>query len=407
MIAGGGIGGLAAALALSRRGHRVTVLESRPEFTELGAGIQVAPNGFHALDRLGVGTSVRERAVYVDDLRLMDGLSGEAVAVLPLGDAYRRRFGNPYAVMHRYDLYEPLLTACRDADGVELVAGCRVAGYTQSGRTVTAVLSDGREVRGDALVGADGINSAVRGRLLGDGPPRVSGHTIHRSVIPMDVVPADLRRNGATVWAGPGWHVVHYPIARGTLLNLAATLDDRATEAVAGRPAAREQVVAAFPGIAEAPRRLLELARDWRTWVLCDRDPTDRWADGRVVLLGDAAHPMLQYAAQGACQALEDAVVLADLVGSGDDPARAFEHFAGLRRTRTSAAQLVARTIGERLYHPSGEAARERNALLAGLTPADLHDKVAWLHGERCGAGPGRTPMSLRPSMLQESHAHR
>ncbi|GII02127.1 3-hydroxybenzoate 6-monooxygenase [Planobispora takensis] len=384
LIAGGGIGGLAAAVAAAGRGHRAVVLERREGFTELGAGIQIGPNGFTALDRLGVGHEVRSLAVYIDELRFMDGTTGERVASMPLTGRYRARFGNPYAVVQRVDLYGPLLAACRTSPLIELRERSHVADYRQDAAGVTAILDDGGRVRGDALIGADGIRSAVRARLVGDGEPRVSGHTIYRSVIPMEQVPEELRWNTVTLWAGPGWHFVHYPIGGGRYLNLAATRDDGATRVVTGRPAAREHVLGEFPGLGETARRLLELGEDWREWVLCDRDPVGDWTDGRVVLLGDAAHPMLQYAAQGACMALEDAVTLGDLLdcGAGEFPQR-FEKYNAARRERTGRTQLVARAMGELLYHPAGDEALARNRMLSALSDDDLHDKVSWLHGAR------------------------
>ncbi|CAM5687698.1 3-hydroxybenzoate 6-monooxygenase [Streptomyces aurantiogriseus] len=396
LVAGGGIGGLATALSLAQRGHRATVLERGEVFAEIGAGIQLGPNAFHALDLLGVGQAVRDRAVFIDELRFMDGTTDEKVAAMPLTEAYRTRFGNPYAVVHRGDLFQPLLTACQASDAVELIAAATVERYTQDADGVDVRTADGRTLRADVLVGADGIRSTVRRQLLGDGDPRVSGHTIYRSVIPIEKVPEELRWNAVTLWAGPQWHFVHYIIGGGRYLNLAVTRDDGARVPVAGRPVEREHVLGRFPGVGETPARLLELGEGWREWVLCDRDPVDTWTDGRVVLVGDAAHPMLQYAAQGACQALEDAVVLGALLegGTGDDVARRLEKFNAERRERTGRTQLVAREMGTRLYHPAGRAAEERNAMLRSLTVDDLYDKVAWLHGARdfarAAGGPAR-----------------
>ncbi|BAJ31598.1 MULTISPECIES: 3-hydroxybenzoate 6-monooxygenase [Kitasatospora] len=385
IIAGGGIGGLATALSLARSGHRATVLERSATFAEIGAGIQLGPNAFHALDRLGVGRNVRERAVFIDELRFMDGTTGEKVAAMELTGAYRERFGNPYAVVHRGDLYQPLLAACRELDGVELLADAAVRDHAQDGTGVTVRTTDGRTFRGAALVGADGIRSTVRAAVLGDGEPRVSGHTIYRSVIPIEQVPEELRWNAVTLWAGPKWHFVHYIIGGGEYLNLAVTRDDGATVPVAGREAERAHVLGRFPGIGATARRLLELGEGWREWVLCDRDPVRTWTDRRVVLVGDAAHPMLQYAAQGACQALEDAVVLGDLLdGAGeDDVEQHLEKFNAVRRERAGRAQLVARRMGSDLYHPAGAAAEERNAMLSALTQEQLRDSVSWLHGDR------------------------
>ncbi|MEV0319446.1 3-hydroxybenzoate 6-monooxygenase [Streptomyces sp. NPDC050658] len=385
VIAGGGIGGLATALSLARHGHRATVLERNDTFAEIGAGIQLGPNAFHALDRLGVGDGVRERAVFIDELRFMDGTTGEKVAAMELTDAYRGRFGNPYAVVHRGDLYQPLLAACQESDAVELLTEAAVDGYRQDAGSVTVRTTDGRTFHGAALIGADGIRSRVRAAMLGDGEPRVSGHTIYRSVIPIEKVPEELRWNTVTLWAGPKWHFVHYIIGGGKYLNLAVTLDDGATVPVAGRETARDHVLGRFPGIGATARRLLELGEGWREWVLCDRDPVRNWTDRRVALMGDAAHPMLQYAAQGACQALEDAVVLGDLLDgmAADDAVQCLEKFNAVRRERAGRAQLTARLMGSELYHPAGERAAARNAMLSGLTQREMYDKVSWLHGDR------------------------
>lgn len=384
LVAGGGIGGLATALSLAARGHRVTVLERRPGFAELGAGIQLGPNAFHALDRLGVGQAVRDRAVFIDELRFMDATSGERVARMPLTGAYRERFGNPYAVVHRGDLYQPLLDACHAADGVTLLAGHSVLRYEQTADEVTAVTDTGQRFTGDVLIGADGIRSSVRRQLIGDGDPRVSGHTIYRSVIPMEKVPEELRWNSVTLWAGPKWHFVHYAIGGGEFLNLAATRDNGAREALVGLPVDRDHVLGEFPELGDAARRLLELGEEWKTWVLCDRDPVEGWTDGRVALMGDAAHPMLQYAAQGACMALEDAVVLGEVLDrDGGDVVRRLERYNEQRRDRTAKTQLVAREMGTQLYHPAGEEAAARNRMLAAYSADDLYDTVAWLHGAR------------------------
>ncbi|ELP67818.1 FAD-dependent monooxygenase [Streptomyces turgidiscabies] len=408
LVAGGGIGGLAAALSVARHGNRATVLERRSTFSELGAGIQLGPNAFHALDLLGVGEAVRERAVHIDELRFMDGTTGERVASMPLTGAYRARFGNPYAVVHRGDLYQALLDACVREPAVTLTPDASVASYEQGegndgsghgGRRgtdgrygddagpVTAITDTGRRFTGAALIGADGIRSAVRAQLAGDGAPRVSGHTIFRSVIPMERVPEELRWNTVTLWAGPKWHFVHYPIGSGRFLNLAATRDDGATDVVTGRPVERAHVLTAFPELSSTARQLLELGTEWKEWVLCDRDPVERWTDGRVALLGDAAHPMLQYAAQGACMAIEDAVLIGQLLaGAGEDMAARLEKYNAERYERTARTQRVARALGEELYHPAGAAANARNTMLSSLTPDDLYDKVGWLHGARVGA---------------------
>lgn len=379
VIAGGGIAGLATALCLDAAGHPVTVVE-KYDFTEIGAGIQLAPNAFHALDQIGVGAAVRESAVFIDELSLRDGVSGEVVQKLLLTDDYRRRFGNPYAVVHRGDLYQALLEECRARPGIELLARRQVVTYVDGPEHVEVVTDDGVRRRAAALVGADGLRSSVRAQLVGDGAPRISGHTIYRTVIPMEQVPEHLRWNTVTLWAGPGRHFVHYPIHRGQFLNLAATRDDGAAVEVAGEPVERAHVLAEFADMSATARELLALGHDWRTWVLCDRDPLDVWNAGRVTLIGDAAHPMLQYAAQGACQALEDAVALGRHLSHLDSLPARLSAFCAERRDRAALAQRTARLLGSRIYHPQGLEATARNAYLAGLSQPELLQLVARLH---------------------------
>jgi salicylate hydroxylase len=383
LIAGGGIGGVAAALAVAGNGHRTIVLERNREFTELGAGIQLGPNAFRALDRLGVVDRVREGAVFVDELSLRDGVTGLPITALPLGEEFRQRYGYPYAVVHRVDLYTALLDACAGSELIDLRTDCAVRRYSIDGAEVSVELASGEVVRGDALIGADGIRSTVRAQLVGDGEPRVSGHTIYRSVVPIESVPEELHWNSVTLWAAPKRHVVHYPIAGGKYFNLAATVDDAARSVVSGEQVDRELVLDTFASMAEVPRTMLEFGEGWRTWVLCDRDPVPKWTDEQVVLLGDAAHPMLQYAAQGACMALEDAVCLAGLLQPGEaDFAHAFATFNRQRFERTSWAQQISRTIGEEVYHPASACAEARNASLSAYSVEDLYKLVDDLYQE-------------------------
>jgi 2-polyprenyl-6-methoxyphenol hydroxylase-like FAD-dependent oxidoreductase len=390
VIVGGGIGGLATALSVARQGHDVVVAERGAAFGEFGAGIQLAPNGIHALERLGFGERVREFAVHIDELRFMDGVTDEHVVSMPLTGSYRERFGNPYVVVHRGELYRMLLDACEADPAIELRASSPVTGYRQRAGTATAVLDGGEPINGDAVIGADGIHSAVRGQLVADGEPKISGITVYRAVIPMEHVPEELRWNAVTWWAGPGCHFVHYPIEGGKSLNLAASSHNFATEALAGIPVTREFVREEFAALGEIPHRLLELGEGWKSWVLIDRDPVPRWVDDRVALLGDAAHPMLHYAAQGACQALEDAVLLGDLLDCPADefPPR-FGRYNEIRRERTADIQRISRE-SIRLWHPAGADAEARNKMLAAMSGTELHDEVAWMHGARefseCGA---------------------
>jgi 2-polyprenyl-6-methoxyphenol hydroxylase-like FAD-dependent oxidoreductase len=382
LIAGGGIGGLAAALGLAQKGFRSILLEKASALGEIGAGIQLGPNAFHAFDYLGVGEAARNMAVYIDQLRLMDALTAEEIAHIDLGDKFRARFRNPYAVVHRGDLHGVFLKACRDSDLIDLRVSSEVIGYDQDGSSVTAQLANGERVTGSLLIGADGLWSNVRKQVTGDGPPRVSGHTTYRSVIPTEQMPEDLRWNAATLWAGPKCHIVHYPLSGWKVFNLVVTYHNDAPEPVAGKPVSEQEVMQGFGHVHERAQDIIRHGTNWRLWVLCDRDPAERWIDGRVALLGDAAHPMLQYFAQGACQAMEDAVCLSHMLARhADDHGAALENYRARRFPHTARVQLLSRAIGEHIYHPAGEHARLRNAIMGAKSQEEWYGDLAWIYG--------------------------
>jgi 3-hydroxybenzoate 6-monooxygenase len=319
--------------------------------------------------------------VFVDELVLMDAVRGQRIVGIPVGDRFRERFGNPYAVVHRADLHDALLDGCRSSNLVDLRVSSRVTGYEQDGSNVTVSLASGERIVGAALVGADGLWSAVRQQLVGDGPPVVSGHTTYRSVIPTDKMPETLRWNAATLWAGPKCHLVHYPLKNGKVFNLVVTTDNDAPEAVAGRPVTKDQVHENFPHICDEARQIIDHGENWKLWVLCYREPISTWADGRVTLLGDAAHPMLQYFAQGAAMAMEDAVCLAHMVDAhGIDYSVAFSAYNRMRAPRTGRVQIGSRLIGEFIYHPDGARAEVRDVAMRANTADDYYDSLDWLY---------------------------
>jgi 2-polyprenyl-6-methoxyphenol hydroxylase-like FAD-dependent oxidoreductase len=381
LIAGGGIGGLATAMGLAQKGIRSILLEKSASLGEIGAGIQLGPNAFHAFDYLGVGEAARGMAVYIDQLRLMDALTAEEITHVDLGEAFRVRFRNPYAVVHRGDLHGVFLRACQNSDLIELRVSSDVIGYEQDGSSVTVKIANGDRVTGSLLIGADGLWSNIRKQVTADGPPLVSGHTTYRSVIPTEQMPEDLRWNAATLWAGPKCHIVHYPLSGWKVFNLVVTYHNDAPEPVAGKPVSEEEVLKGFGHIHERAQSIIRHGKNWKLWVLCDRDPAERWIDGRVVLLGDAAHPMLQYFAQGACQAMEDAVCLSHMLANHDDHATALEAYRAQRFPRTARVQLMSRAIGEHIYHPAGEHARLRNAIMGAKSSEDWYGDLAWLYG--------------------------
>lgn len=382
LIAGGGIGGLATAVGLAQKGIPSLVLERAPELGEIGAGIQLGPNAFHAFDYLGVGDTARAMAVYIDNLRLMDAISGNEITRIPLGEEFRARFKNPYAVIHRGDLHGVFLKACNDHPLVELRTSSEVADYQQDGSGVTAILANGGRVEGSLLIGADGLWSSVRTRVVGDGAPRVSGHTTYRSVIPMEDMPEDLRWNAATLWAGPKCHIVHYPLKGGKQFNLVVTYHNNAPSPEAGVSVTHDEVRMGFAHVAPVARQIIDRGQNWKRWVLCDRDPVQNWVDGRVALLGDAAHPMMQYLAQGACMAMEDAVAISHhLSAHPSSPETALSAYQNLRRLRTARVQLQSREMGDHVYHPVGAHAELRNAIMGAKSPENWYDVVDWLYG--------------------------
>ncbi len=377
LIVGGGLGGLAAALALARQGIASHVLEQAPAFGEIGAGIQLGPNVFRMFDRLGVAEAISRDAVFVDRLAMMDSLTGETITTGDLGEAFRQRFGAPYAVTHRADFHRTLLDACEAAESVTFETDAQVVSVEDLGSRVRAHLADGSRREGAFLVGADGLWSKIRNYVVGDGPPNVSGHIAYRAVLPISEVPEDMRWNAAALWAGPRNHLVHYPLRRSTLFNLVAVFhSDRYVEGwdSEGDP---EELRMRFAGISTRPMALLDKIETWRMWVLCDREPVAGWSRGRVCLLGDAAHPMLQYLAQGACMAVEDAVALADAFAAEDDVEQAFRAYTQARYLRTARVQLTARMMGE-IYHAEGVRRELRNHV---LSTAELREGMAWLYG--------------------------
>ena len=388
IVAGGGIGGLAAALALAQRGFRVEVLEQASEIGEIGAGVQLAPNAFAAFDALGVGAQARARAVYIDRLVMMDAVDESVVAEIPTGEAFRARFGNPYAVIHRADVHLSLLEGVRAQPAVALRTSTRVVGFepADAGGGVVVFDAEGGTHRGLAVIGCDGVKSSIRAQTVGD-DVRVSGHVVYRAVVDVADFPADLRWNAAAVWVGPNCHLVHYPLRGGDQYNVVVTFHSREAETWSVREGSRAEVLSYFDGIAARPRRLLELPRSWKRWATADRTPIATWTHGRSTLLGDAAHPLLQYLAQGACMALEDAVTLGRaLAACNDDVDAAFALYERSRVARTARVVLMTREMG-RIYHAQGVERLVRNELWRGRSPERFYDALEWLYGwsaERC-----------------------
>ncbi len=380
LIAGGGIGGIAAALALVRQGYRVQVFEQAPEIGEIGAGIQLGPNAFHAFDALGVGEKMRSRAVYTDFMVMHDALDGYQVGKIPTDEKFRQRFGNPYAVIHRADVHLSLLEGAQETGEVEIFTSTRIDRIEQSDAGVSVFDQNGRRFDGVALIGADGVKSAVRQQYVGD-PARVTGHVVYRAVVDKHEFPDELKWNAASIWVGPNCHLVHYPLRGGEQYNVVVTFHSRQQEQWGVTEGSKEEVQSYFRDILPKARQLIHLPKSWKRWATADREPIGQWTFGRVTLLGDAAHPTTQYMAQGACMALEDAVTLGQaLQASGHDWQRALNLYQHSRIARTARIVLSGREMG-RVYHAKGVERLVRNDLWRGRTPERFYDAVQWLYG--------------------------
>jgi salicylate hydroxylase len=382
IVVGGGIGGLAAAVALSQQGVHVTVLEQASELGEIGAGVQLGPNAFAALDALGVGENARKRAVFTERLIMMDAVDGSEVGSFPVGQAFRDRFKNPYAVIHRADIHTSMLEATQGSDLIHVETSTKVVSVSQDDQGVTAVDQTGRIFKADALVAADGVRSVIREKLFND-PPRISGHVVYRAVVPVAEMPLDLQINAPVVWAGPDCHLVHYPLRDGQQYNLVVTFHSRQEEEWGVTDGNKEEVLSYFEGICPRARQMLHLPKTWRRWATADRNPLEKWGDGRVTMLGDAAHGMLQYMAQGACMAIEDAVTLGQAMKHCQgDVVKTFQLYEKSRIPRTARVVLSAREMG-RLYHAKGVERLVRNQLWVGRSPERFYDALEWLYGWR------------------------
>ena len=380
IVVGGGLGGLSAALALARRGFAVRVLEGAPEFGAIGFGIQFGPNVFHALDRIGLSDAVLEKGDSPPTVLMFDALDGHEVTRIPTGASFRRRFKHPYLIIHRVDLHNVMLDACRRDPLITLISGATVTRFEDRGDGVTATTEDGRSFAGAALIGADGIRSRTRAQLFDDGDPLPNGFMGFRTIVPMADVTADVQRDVVALWAGPGFHIVHYPLRHGTLFNVVAVFR-RSGHAERGDVAAyRAELERAYRNAHPTMKALLAMLDLNRRQAIGDRDPVRHWHKGRVVLLGDAAHPTLQSLAQGACMAIEDGVCLADCIHlAGGDFTTAFQRFERARAVRTARVTMESRSIWD-VYHADGIARDVYWQMLRERSEADVFQCLAWLY---------------------------
>lgn len=378
LIAGGGLGGLACALALARKGRRVRVLEKAAQFGEIGYGIQMGPNIHRVMQALGVMDALEPKAVFPDALVMMDSVSGEEVTRIALGDAFVRRYGYRYFVIHRSDLHGTLFDACRRHEEIALEASKGLVKFAERDGGVLVTCEDGSERFGAALVGADGLWSPTRRQIVNDAP-RQTGHTVYRGLVPVDAVVDRQFLDSMVMWCGRDTHLVQYRLRGGTVMNNVAVFVSprfRRGEKAFGQPDELHEMFApAVPRV----REMLKYISLERNWVLHDRDPVTNWTAGRATLLGDAAHPTLQYLAQGACMAFEDGLVLASEVARhGDDLHAAFLAYQARRMNCTARVVLSARFFAE-VCHAGGGARQLRNDLLGRRSPDDPWE-ADWLY---------------------------
>jgi len=385
LIAGGGIGGVSAALALALKGFKVRVLERAPEFGEIGFGIQLGPNAFDMLDKLGVREALESTAFFPNNLVMQDAISGQEVSRIHLKGAFRKQYKWPYAVIHRRDLHGALLDACRaKPDLVSLETSSGLKGFRQDGSKVQVTLEDGREVEGDMLICADGLRSVGRQQILKDGEPRVSGHVAHRGVVPMDQVSDTRFVDDMVIWVGPNLHLVQYRLRGGTVLNNVCVIESEEYKQGKEQWGGMDEVQRIFEPTVPYVRDALKFISTERSWAMCDRDPRPGWTVGNVTLLGDAAHPTLQYLAQGACMAMEDGVVLAGKMaargtdGKSSSVNATLQEYEAERYLRAARITLTSRFFGH-VCHAGGGARDLRNHLAAQRGTENFFE-VDWIY---------------------------
>ena len=379
VIAGAGIGGLSASLFLARAGHRVTLIEQASELTEAGAGIQIGPNAMKVLSALELADLVLQTACQPQAIAVRDAATGRNISRMLLGAAAQQRYGQTYCTLHRADLQAALLQAVRSEPLVDLQLGTALASFAQQEQGVQINLLSGSRLQADALLGADGLWSRVRAQLLNDGAPRATGHAAFRALLPTAAVPHASRANEVGVWWGRDVHVLSYPVRSGAFWNVAilAETQDAQTQGWS-LDATAAQVRLALGKSCQQLSDLIDAASGWKRWNLFDRPSSKLWGQGAVSLLGDAAHPMLPYLAQGAAMALEDAAVLAKCVQTASSMPQALRAYEKLRMPRTQRVVNTARRNG-RIFHLRGPLAVARDAVLA-LKGTEVVG-LPWLYG--------------------------
>ena len=382
VIAGGGIGGMSAALALLRAGHQVEVHEQASALTEVGAGIQISPNGSRALDHLGVFADLEKTSVTVDRKEFRLWSSGKTWPLFDLGDGAVEKYGYPYLTVYRPDLLKALEDGVRALDPEAIRLSARVVGVDQDETSASLLLADGTRATGDVVIGADGWRSVVRTALWGDHSPEFSGMVAWRGLIPWEDLPEHMQQWVGSTWIGPGGHAVSYPLHGGKIMNFVATMEDRTWTAEGGsEPGTAEECHADFAGWHEDVHTLISLSPSLSKWALVRWDPIDRWTDRRITLMGDAAHATLPFLAQGAVHSIEDGVVLARALTEFDDPQEALKHYEEARIERTTKMVRGATANTGRFHSPELATEEGADAYMAReFSEAPIADRYDWLY---------------------------
>ena len=374
-IIGGGIAGLATAIALSKTGAEVDIYEKSPQFTEVGAGLQIGPNAVSALKQLGAFEALEPSTVAPQNIRIMDGLSGALLSTLPLGARFEARFGQPYRVSHRADLLNALLATAKDCQSVKLHLNSQLARLDVEPDATTCHFTNSQQVSHEMLVGADGFRSVVRRSVLNDGPPIFAGHSLYRALIPIKDAPDIPHIRDVNLWLYPNGHVVHYPVSAGKNLNIVAASEQDWENKDWSTPAAPSEVQSYF---AKAPRNLqkvLQAPQDWLKWAAAGHPHSPVWSKHKIVLIGDAIHPTLPYLAQGAAMAMEDAVCLAFGLKTGGG----FASYTQARQERTRKIVETSSRLGQ-IYHMSNPKRLARNFVIGHTSTKNQYNRLAWLY---------------------------
>ena len=383
IIIGAGIGGLTTALCLARVGIASTILERAEAIGEFGAGIQIGPNGVHVLRALGLGDAIMAKADAPPEAQFRDGMSGAVLANIALGPTISQRYKEPYLTLHRADLIATLATAVEMQIPGSLRTDATVVDTGQDEQSAWAILANGERVAGDMLIGADGIRSVVREALPTMSKPRFTGNMAWRAVVPIDLLPGLRTQQGICAWLGARRHVVTYPLRDGAMMNFVGIverddwLDENWTD-----PGSQAAALADFSGWHRDILAIIEAANTHYRWALSDHPPLKRWGAGRITLLGDAAHPMLPFMAQGASQAMEDGWVIARKLAEIESVEAALLSYFNNRQPRTARAQAAARTNMRRFHQPMTLAASRAMRLPAQLIAASAFSVgTKWLYG--------------------------